>query len=126
MSAIPLDKNNFVLLENGQLKINHPAFSGTEGFVAFYSSWCPNCQDTKVVWSSIGYINKPNLPQIPQIPQIPPRIKEQLISRSTSIKRYPILKVVTRDGSVIDYNGSQSHRERIVSTICKKADLMCS
>jgi hypothetical protein len=121
MSAILLDKNNFILLENGQFKINHPAFYGTEGFIIFYSSWCRHCQDTKIVWSSIGYIDKPF-----QQPQIPSYIQNQMISRDSSIKRHPMLKVVTANGNIINYNGGQKRKNTIISKICNLANLNCN
>jgi thiol-disulfide isomerase/thioredoxin len=120
MSVILLDKDDFILLDNGQLKINHPAFSKSEGFIIFYTSWCPNCQDTKVVWSSVGYVNKDY-----QQSQISEYLRQQMVSLNSSIKRYPILKVVSASGIVTDYVGGQTRKKYIISRICKLANLNC-
>lgn len=117
-TIVLLEKDDFVILPNGQIRIRHPAYQGRGGYVAFYTYWCPQCQDTKTTWSAIGMVpGKLNLGY-----QMNMHAKEQMISRAKCIKRYPMLKAVRKDGVVVDHYGNDI---AIVDMMCKMAGLNC-
>jgi len=120
MSIVLLEKDDFVV-SNGQLYIRHPAFQGRGGYAAFYTYWCPQCQDTKTTWSAIGMVNgHVDL----RNPQENPFHRDEMISRSKCIKRYPLLRTVHKNGLVGYYNGSIDS-SAIIDDMCKKAGLNC-
>ena len=120
MSIVLLEKDDFIVLPNGQLRIRHPAFQGRGGYAAFYAYHCPQCQDTKTSWSAIGLVNgHVNVPT----PQENPWMRNEMVSRSRCIKRYPLLRRVRPDGVVGAYNGPDT--KAIVNEMCIKAGLQC-
>ena len=117
-TSVLLEKNDFINLPTGQLRIRHPAYQNRGGFVAFYVYWCPQCQDTKTTWSAVGVV--PGKIDIGY--QVDPAIKNEMISRSKCIKRYPLLRAVRKDGVVTDFRGDP---KPIIDMICEKAGLSC-
>lgn len=94
-----LEKQHFMLDEHGRIKVTHPAFKGKAGLLLFYLHGCPNCQDTKVVWSALGmlgnrfgtnlaYTSYDNYPFIYHVKN-----------------DYPSLKIIRPDGILINYRG---------------------
>lgn len=118
-SVILLEKDDFLVLPDNRLKIRHPAFQGRDGYVAFYTYHCPDCQDTKTSWSSIGMVRGPW-----HEPQGNPFAKDYMISRAKCIKRYPHVMYVRTDGIVQEYYGNVDKR-MLVNVMCKKAGLCC-
>ena len=118
-SLVALEKDDFLLTRDGNIKVRHPVFQGREGFVAFYTMWCPQCQDTKTSWSALGLVKGSwKL----QGPQLDPYARDRMITRTRCIKRFPYIQAIRHDGLVIDYPGDP---KLVIDLICKKAGLNC-
>lgn len=116
MSIVLLEKNDFFVTSRDQLVVRHPAFKGRGGFLAIYTYWCPQCQDTKTSWSAIGMVNG-------NVNVNNPHVNNHMASRSKCLKRYPLLRKVHVSGLVSDYPGSDG--KHILHEMCRKANMNC-
>ena len=92
---IKLYKNDFEVLQNGQLRVIHPLLRGQNGFVLFKLNDCPDCQDTKTMWSAVAMSTK--------------MMNEFICSSHNTATvctgAVPGLMYIRKDGMLVDFRG---------------------
>ena len=111
---VRLWKEDFQVLRNGNLLIQHPRFTNRTAFVVFLINDCPDCQDTKTMWEAYAieahYLTGGGDSAAAGLGRLCTKSVEALM-----FKR--------RDGRVVDYNGPFNARrlKQLLKKHCLRA-----